>query len=1018
MTLSVPPRPFEADGKDFHVDMNAARPLGAAPWATPHRGRRPGASVTDPSAALAVLNSWQNAGHRGYTVAEKRLDRRQIVQTLIAQMAAERVRLPGLLIVADDVAQERWERDLSSYDGSPLDYWAVRTAAAVVAEGSRVEPSCVVVADELEVYLDDDLAAAVAGSRGLLGLCSSPRGLGDAVSLRKFIGRTLDRAGSAGRFDAAALAEQPVRIPDNPEPDAEAREQLLTVNDPGDLLGFYLTASQKMSLLGADEEIQLAKRIEAGVLAEALRNGSPDVRWPRQRPSVDELDVLVEQGRAAKERFLTSNLRLVYSIARKYSRRIDIMDAIQEGNLGLIRAVEKFDYKKGYKFSTYATWWIRQAITRAIADTTAVIRIPVHLHDSDAPVLNEFRRRKAELEDSSAEAIATTTGIDLDVVEAALARHRQPLSLEVLSENDIDVVETSLSDAPHDQVSFGLLQEQLEAVLDTLSEREAGVVSMRFGITDGQQKTLDEIGKVYGVTRERIRQIESKTMSKLRHPSRSDVLRDYLEDDVVLDARWWPAVASCPDDLGTPRWTGDAPGQWRFGWYAETWLSALAASSRTDPAVAHYRNLLEGLILPQLWHVDWAAMTSRTIDAWAEATEFETPALRDHAASLIHSIIGDWERALRISRNHGSSVPRALYEIVARRVADTPSADRNEKSEVSTSHEVSEAPRPAPSQVRPEGDSVPLRTHASDPVVDAIVEEARAFVPAFDQVEPWVYDSQLRGNLSKAEFRQLVSAVVVHPNYSGSWNELTSVLQEVRPELDAGQIQAIGEVAGIAWSHTTGVVMSDAAMRIMHRLLEDPTFADVAGRKRTRDEITARLAGSPSRLIDAVHIAETMIERPRSFAEGTERPLVAPNLAVAEVVAKVAAFVPDLSALSRWSYQPRNARTQLSADLRELVDELVRDPAFDGVSAPAAWWRGPLEVLSVWDRTAVIEVARDLWGLTVRPMLESAAKEIAPHIEVHGADIFTWQSAWPLFDRNLGMSRGGLVKALRSELMR
>src|SRR5690606_14186472 len=152
---------------------------------------------------------------------------------------------------------------------------------------------------------DDDLAAAVAGSRGLLGLCSSPRGLGDALSLRKFIGRALDRASSAARFDAAALAEQPVKLPDSPEPDAEAREQLLTVNDPGDLLGFYLTASQKVPLLGADEEIQLAKRIEAGVLAEALRNGSPDIRWPRQRPSVDELDVLVEEGRAAKERFLT-----------------------------------------------------------------------------------------------------------------------------------------------------------------------------------------------------------------------------------------------------------------------------------------------------------------------------------------------------------------------------------------------------------------------------------------------------------------------------------------------------------------------------------------------------------------------------------------------------------------------------------------------------------------------------------------------------------------------------------------
>jgi RNA polymerase primary sigma factor len=658
------------------MDANAARPLGATPWSAPHPRQRPGASMADPAAALAVLSSWQSADHRGYTIAEKRLDRRLIVQTLIAQMAAERVHLPGLLIVADDVAHERWERDLFRHDGSLVESWAVQTASAVLAEGSRIAPGCVVVADELEVYLDDDLAAAVAGSRAVLGLCSSPRGLGVALSLRKFIGRALDRVDTGGRFDVAALAEQRVEIADElePEPAAETREQLLTVNDPGDLLGFYLTASQRIPLLGAHEEIQLAKRIEAGVIAEALRNGNPEVQWPRQRPSLDELDVLVDEGRAAKERFLSSNLRLVYSIARRYSRRMDIMDAIQEGNLGLIRAVEKFDYRKGYKFSTYATWWIRQAITRAIADTAAVIRIPVHLHDSDAPVLNEFRRRRTELEDTSPEAIAAATGISLDAVEAALTRHRPPLSLEVLSEEDIDIVELRLTDEAHDFVTFGLLQEQLHAVLDTLSEREAGVVSMRFGLSDGTQKTLDEIGKVYGVTRERIRQIESKTMSKLRHPSRSDVLRDYLDDEVVLDARWWPGVAASPDDCGAPRWTGHAPGQWRFGWYAETWLSVRTGARQlsVDLAVDRYRDLLERLILPSFSEVDWTAMTARAIDRWAEATEFESPAERDGALALVRTIIDHWERALRVARNHRSSVPRALTEIVGRDIASSP----------------------------------------------------------------------------------------------------------------------------------------------------------------------------------------------------------------------------------------------------------------------------------------------------------------------------------------------------------
>jgi RNA polymerase primary sigma factor len=238
---------------------------------------------------------------------------------------------------------------------------------------------------------------------------------------------------------------------------------------------------------------------------------------------------IARDGERARGHFLAANLRLVVSLAKRYSGRIEIMDAIQEGNLGLIRAVDKFDYTKGNKFSTYATWWIRQSITRAIADQANLIRIPVHLVESDNPVIAERRRRVREHESTAAADIASALDLNLSDVELAMARHQQPLSLEVLAELGVDMAEPDEC-VIDQQVIFTSLQDQLQSVLESLKERESGVVRLRFGLDDDVPRTLDEIGQVYGVTRERIRQIESKTMTKLRHPTRSQVLLDYLEN--------------------------------------------------------------------------------------------------------------------------------------------------------------------------------------------------------------------------------------------------------------------------------------------------------------------------------------------------------------------------------------------------------------------------------------------------------------------------------------------------------
>ncbi|RUP35868.1 MAG: RNA polymerase sigma factor [Gordonia sp. (in: high G+C Gram-positive bacteria)] len=298
----------------------------------------------------------------------------------------------------------------------------------------------------------------------------------------------------------------------------------------------YLKQIGKVALLNAEEEVALAKRIEAGLYAAELlarmQASGEKVSMPQRRA----LREVAYDGTKAKNHLLEANLRLVVSLAKRYTGRgMAFLDLIQEGNLGLIRAVEKFDYTKGYKFSTYATWWIRQAITRAMADQARTIRIPVHMVE----VINKLGRIQRELlqdlgREPTPEELAKEMDITPEKVLEIQQYAREPISLDqtIGDEGDSqlgDFIEDSEAIVAVDAVSFTLLQDQLQSVLETLSEREAGVVRLRFGLTDGQPRTLDEIGQVYGVTRERIRQIESKTMSKLRHPSRSQVLRDYLD---------------------------------------------------------------------------------------------------------------------------------------------------------------------------------------------------------------------------------------------------------------------------------------------------------------------------------------------------------------------------------------------------------------------------------------------------------------------------------------------------------
>jgi RNA polymerase primary sigma factor len=381
--------------------------------------------------------------------------------------------------------------------------------------------------DAVAEYLGDALTAgpfAAAGTPGVSAAGEEPAPAADGGAA------AAEQAGLARPSPAEGEDEAFVYGGDDDDLPAA---QVALAGATADPVKDYLKQIGKVPLLNAEQEVELAKRIEAGLFAEEKLADAPAGLHDEPRR---DMEWIAEDGRRARNNLLEANLRLVVSLAKRYTGRgMLFLDLIQEGNLGLIRAVEKFDYTKGYKFSTYATWWIRQAITRAMADQARTIRIPVHMVE----IINKLARvQRHMLQDLGREPTPGELAAELDITPEKVIEvqkyGREPISLHTPLGDDGDsefgdLIEDSEAIQPGEAVSFTLLQEQLHSVLDTLSEREAGVVSMRYGLTDGQPKTLDEIGKVYGVTRERIRQIESKIMCKLRHPSRSQLLRDYLD---------------------------------------------------------------------------------------------------------------------------------------------------------------------------------------------------------------------------------------------------------------------------------------------------------------------------------------------------------------------------------------------------------------------------------------------------------------------------------------------------------
>nr|WP_202536922.1 RNA polymerase sigma factor [Streptomyces sp. SID8350] len=429
---------------------------------------------------------------------------------------------------------------------SPVKRTATKTVAAKTTVTRTVAATAAPAATGAEAAADDAVAAAPAKKAAAKKTAAKKTAVKKTAAKKtaaKKSGKQDDelldgdeaveevKAGKGGEEEEAEGESKGFVLSDDDEDDAPA-QQVAVAGATADPVKDYLKQIGKVPLLNAEQEVELAKRIEAGLFAED-KLANADKLAPKLKR---ELEIIAEDGRRAKNHLLEANLRLVVSLAKRYTGRgMLFLDLIQEGNLGLIRAVEKFDYTKGYKFSTYATWWIRQAITRAMADQARTIRIPVHMVE----VINKLARvQRQMLQDLGREPTPEELAKELDMTPEKVIEvqkyGREPISLHTPLGEDGDsefgdLIEDSEAVVPADAVSFTLLQEQLHSVLDTLSEREAGVVSMRFGLTDGQPKTLDEIGKVYGVTRERIRQIESKTMSKLRHPSRSQVLRDYLD---------------------------------------------------------------------------------------------------------------------------------------------------------------------------------------------------------------------------------------------------------------------------------------------------------------------------------------------------------------------------------------------------------------------------------------------------------------------------------------------------------
>ncbi len=343
-------------------------------------------------------------------------------------------------------------------------------------------------------------------------------------------------------IDAAvrALADEGVDVLDVPAEDDEAdlRQAERVASAEGgrraatsDLVRIYLREIGRVPLLTAEDEVELAKTIEAGLFAEEKLGGG----FPMLGVVHGDLVLLVGEGVRAKQRLIEANLRLVVSIAKRYiGRGLVFLDLIQEGNLGLIRAVEKFDYTRGYKFSTYATWWIRQAITRAIADQARTIRVPVHMVETINKLARVQRQLHQELgREATTDEIAAELGLEPERVAEIQRIAQEPVSLQSPigeEESDLgDFIEDADAVVPIEAAAFIMLQDQLERVLDQLAEREQRIIQLRFGLTDGHPRTLEEVGREFGVTRERIRQIESKTLAKLRHPSRAQMLREYLD---------------------------------------------------------------------------------------------------------------------------------------------------------------------------------------------------------------------------------------------------------------------------------------------------------------------------------------------------------------------------------------------------------------------------------------------------------------------------------------------------------